>query len=72
MSKKVIKENSKDKNKYKIIAILYLLCAICWFISGIIDIKKDSSALFGYVDIGLFAVWTTFAIIYLKKMKESK
>ena len=70
MTKKIDETKNKKVINNKLIGILYSLCAFCWIMSGIIDLKKDSKDIIGYVDIGLAAVWILMAVLYFKKGKS--
>ena len=67
-----IAKDNESKKKCIIMAVLYLVCALCWIISAYLDLKEDSKSLIGYVDIGLSAVWIMFAIFYFKGFNIEK
>ena len=59
-------DNKKREKRNKIIAILYLLCSICWIISAIFN-YKNSNTLFCILDVAFAAVWIFLGIVYFKK-----
>ena len=71
--KENVKETKKEwKMNYKLIAILYLLCAFCWLATGILNIVYDGEKILYILNFALTAVWIYLAIVYFRKDKESK
>lgn len=65
------KKNEKSKRlfTYKQTAFLYLLCGICWIVSGILNIMVESSYTFDFV-VGI--IFIIFSVLYLMVDKKSK
>jgi len=67
---KINKIENKKLFSNRVIAILYLLCSVSWFASGVFDIKADYSNVMGYVDFGLGAVFLLLVIMYFRKDRK--
>ena len=68
MKKKEVKNNKKVLNN-KLIGILYLLCSICWIVSGILDTMSKSNGLLSYIVGGVLLI---LSIFYFYKVKKEK
>lgn len=67
--KKEVKEDKKSINK-KTIALLYLLCSICWLVSGFFELKADSNGTFSFIVGGaLFALAIVYFYLHKKSLK---
>ena len=73
VNKKEKKEETKKdwKMNYKLIAILYLLCAFCWLVSGVLNVIYDGEQILYILDFALTAVWLYLALVYIRKDKEN-
>ena len=76
-TKKVVKEEVKEvkKEEKKLlsdlkIAILYIVCALCWLISGILEYVASKKI--PYLDIVITIVLVVLAVVYFKKDKKNK
>ena len=65
LEKKEERKLLSDKN----IAILYLVCALCWLVSGIFEYIGNKKI--PYLDIIITVLLIVFSIIYFKKHKNS-
>lgn len=76
MSKKNIKKSIQEVNKkkvnYKLLGILYIVCALCWIASAILNYNFDSNRYLYILDFVISFVWIVLAIIYFRKAKKEK
>jgi len=64
-----IEEVKPKKANNKLIASLYILCAVCWLISGILNYKASNKFMY-ITDFALTIVWICLAIFYFKKKNK--
>ena len=73
VSIKKIEEEPKKVEKKGInkntMAILYLLCSICWLVSGVMEVKAKTSGVLSFVVGGLLLL---LAIFYFYKDSKQK
>lgn len=61
----------KKKISSKRVALLYLLCGICWLVVAIMSFcEKDWSD--GVMNLGLTLLWGSLSLTYWKKAKEEE
>ena len=73
MKDKKKKELKKPKKlNYKLMGILYAVCAVIWLISAILNYNFESSRFIYILDIVCSVIWTLAAIYYFKKHKKEK
>ena len=70
-SLEIVRDN-KHKKRCVFMAVMYLVCSICWLISAYLDFGDKTNASIGYVDISLGTIWVLFAIFYYKGFSIEK
>ena len=57
--------------KERAASICFLLCAVCWIISGILMLSVDSVSQFA-VDIALAAVFISLSVLFQRKAQKER
>jgi len=58
-------------NGNRVASIGFLLCAVCWMISGILMLSIGSVSQFA-VDIALAAVFISLSVLFLRKAQKER
>ncbi|MBR4178741.1 MAG: LPXTG cell wall anchor domain-containing protein [Bacilli bacterium] len=73
MKKKEVKTTNKKEEKKtinkKTVAMLYLLCSLCWLISGVFEVKADTSGTLSFIVGGILLI---LGFIYYYLFKKSQ
>ena len=58
-------------NKNRFASVVFLLCAVCWMISGILALSGSSVSQFA-VDIALAAVFISLSVLFQRKAQKER
>ena len=61
------KRNPPKRINPKVMALLYLLCSVCWIVSGILEVKAKTSGVLSFVVGGLLLLLAVFYFIKSNK-----